>query len=90
MAFNNKVTVRQGGDEMRADNMKGFLTPEDKFERLEARGDSYLKQAEKAEIKSRDMDFFFADQRLVRALATGEASVNSLGDDAKKRRAPPP
>lgn len=84
VAFHNNVTVRQGDDEMRARDMKGFLTEEDRFERLEARGDSYLKQEERAEIKSRDMDFFFNGERLVRALATGDAAVNSLGAEAKK------
>lgn len=84
VAFHNHVTVRQGEDEMRALNMKGLLTPQNKFERLEARGNAYLKQAQRAEIKARDLDFFFAEERLVRALATGDALVNSLGDGAKR------
>lgn len=84
VAFNNRVIITQGSDEMRANNMLGLLTEKDKFERIEARGNSYLKQAEKAEIKSTDMDFFFDDQRLTRAVATGEAYVRSLGADALK------
>jgi LPS export ABC transporter protein LptC/lipopolysaccharide transport protein LptA len=84
VAFNNHVIITQGSDEMRANNMLGLLTEKDKFERIEARGNSYLKQADKAEIKSTDMDFFFDEQRLTRAVATGEAYVRSLGADALK------
>jgi lipopolysaccharide transport protein LptA/LPS export ABC transporter protein LptC len=84
VAFNNHVIITQGSDEMRANNMLGLLTEKDKFERIEARGNSYLKQADKAEIKSADMDFFFDEQRLTRAVATGEAYVRSLGVDALK------
>jgi lipopolysaccharide export system protein LptA len=84
VAFNNRVIVTQGSDEMRANNMLGLLSNEDKIERIEARGNAYLKQADKAEIKSADMDFFFAEQRLTRAVATGEAYVRSLGAEALK------
>jgi lipopolysaccharide export system protein LptA len=84
VAFNHRVVITQGSDEMRANNMLGLLTEADKFERIEARGNAYLKQADKAEIKSADMDFFFAEQRLTRAVATGEAYVRSLGDESLK------
>ena len=84
VAFRNHVTVKQGADEMRAQDMLGLLSEANQFERIEARGNSYIKQAEKAEITSRDMDFFFHEQRLVRALATGDAVVNSLSAEAKK------
>ena len=84
VAFNNTVIITQGSDEMRANHMLGLLTEEDKFERIEARGNSYLKQTDKAEIKSADMDFFFDQQRLTRAVATGEAYVRSLGSESLK------
>lgn len=84
VAFNNSVIITQGSDEMRANNMLGLLTDENKFERIEARGNAYLKQTDKAEIKSKDMDFFFDAQRLTRALATGEAYIRSLGSEAVK------
>jgi len=84
VAFTTNVIVTQGDDEMRAAKMLGLLTEEDKIERLEARGSAYLKQADKAEIKSSAMDFFFTEQRLVRATATGEASVYSLGAEPRK------
>ncbi len=79
VSFDENVIVTQGADEMRANKMLGLLTEANKFERLEARGNSYLKQSEKAEIKSTDMDFFFAEQRLIRATATGGAVVRTLG-----------
>jgi lipopolysaccharide export system protein LptA len=84
VSFNDNVIVTQGADEMRANNMLGLLTEQNKFDRLEARGNSYLKQADKAEIKSADMDFFFAEQRLIRATATGGAFVRSLGGEPVK------
>jgi LPS export ABC transporter protein LptC len=84
VAFDHNVIVTQGADEMRANKMLGLLTEENKFKRLEARGNSYLKQADKAEIKSVDMDFFFVEQRLIRATATGGASVRSLGGEPVK------
>ncbi len=84
VAFNNTVIITQGSDEMRANNMLGLLTEENKFERVEARGNAYLKQTDKAEIKSADMDFFFDEQRLTRAVATGEAYVRSLGSESVK------
>jgi LPS export ABC transporter protein LptC/lipopolysaccharide transport protein LptA len=84
LALYNNVIVTQGTDEMRANNMLGLLTEKNKFERIEARGNSYLKQTDKAEIKSTDMDFFFDEQRLTRATATGEATVHSLGSESVK------
>jgi lipopolysaccharide export system protein LptA len=84
IALNNNAIVTQGTDELRANNMLGLLTEANKFERIEARGNAYLKQTDKAEIKSADMDFFFDEQRLTRATATGEAAVHSLGSEAVK------
>ncbi|MEW6126088.1 MAG: LPS export ABC transporter periplasmic protein LptC [Acidobacteriota bacterium] len=88
VAFNDKVIVTQGADEMRANTMLGLLSDDNKIERIEARGNAYLKQSEKAEIKSSDMDFFFAEQRLIRATATGSAFARTLsGEPVKEARA---
>ncbi|MBI3651958.1 MAG: LPS export ABC transporter periplasmic protein LptC [Acidobacteria bacterium] len=84
VTLNHNVIVTQGSDEMRANDMLGVLTEANKFERIEARGNAYLKQTDKAEIKSTDMDFFFDDQRLTRAIANGEAYVQSLGSPSVK------
>ncbi len=80
--FDTNVIVDQGTDEMRADHMVSYLDDANKIERIEARTNSYLKQEDKAEIKSTDMDFFFGDDhQLSRAVATGNAYARSLGPD---------
>ena len=49
------------------------------------RGSASLKQANKAEIKSSDLDFYFAGgNQLVRAVASGEAQARSLGQGAAR------
>lgn len=79
VTFTGNVIVTQGKDEMRADRMTGFLDDDERIELIEARGNSYLKQEKKAEIKSPDMDFFFEEgSQLVRALATGGVETRSL------------
>jgi len=77
------VIVNQGANEMRANNMVGHVGAANRIESIEARGDSNLKQAESAEIKSENMDFFFEqDQQLSRAVASGGAYTRSLGPGA--------
>lgn len=77
------VIVNQGANEMRANNMVGHVSAGNRIESIEARGDSNLKQAESAEIKSENMDFFFEqDQQLARAVASGGAYTRSLGPGA--------
>jgi lipopolysaccharide transport protein LptA len=78
--FTGYVVVTKVSDEMRADQMTGYLDGANHVERIEARSNSYLKQSGKAEIKSNDMDFFFAGgQRLEKALASGGVYAKSLG-----------
>jgi lipopolysaccharide transport protein LptA/LPS export ABC transporter protein LptC len=80
VSFNGSVLVTQGGDQMASNQMVGFIGSEKKIERIEARGSARLKQAEKLEITSADMEFFFGEtQQLVRALATGNVHARSLG-----------
>lgn len=79
VTFNGGAHVTQGSDEMRADRMVGLLDDADRIERIEARGDSQLKQGDKVEIKSANMDFFFDNQNLVRAVANGSAYTRTLG-----------
>jgi lipopolysaccharide export system protein LptA len=72
---------------MRADKMVAYTDATNHIERVEARGNSHLKQTDKAEIQSPDMDFFFgASHQLERALAVGGASMRSL-DGAAPREA---
>ncbi|MEW6211793.1 MAG: LPS export ABC transporter periplasmic protein LptC [Acidobacteriota bacterium] len=84
VTFIGGVRVSQGRDEMRADRMTGFLDDTDKIERIEARGNSRLVQAEKSEIESVDMDFFFEEQQLTRATATGGVRLRTLGSNPEK------
>ncbi len=77
--------VTQGADELRADRMVSYTDNTNHLERVESRGNSSLKQAEKAEIKSPDMDFFFNEtHQLARAVAMRGAYTRSLGAGSGK------
>ena len=90
--FEGAVVVTQGQQEARADAMSGFLNGQDKekkkLERIELRGNSFLKDArtgKQAEAQARDMDFFFdGEQQLTRAVAVGAARARSLEADAPR------
>ena len=82
ITFAGNAIVTQEADELRADRMVSYADASNHIERIEARGNAYLKQAEKAEIKSPDMDFFFGEtHQLARAVALGGASTRSLGPE---------
>jgi LPS export ABC transporter protein LptC/lipopolysaccharide transport protein LptA len=87
--FAGNAQVIQGDQLGKADSITGFYRKNtDKLERVEARGNSYLKSQEKGkqqEIVARDIDFHFDDQqRLLKAVATGQAVVRSLEKDAPR------
>lgn len=80
ITFDGRVVVTQGEDELRADRMIGYTDPSNHLERIEARGNAHLKQAERAEINSPEIDFFFGEShRLERAVARRGAHARSLG-----------
>src|SRR5262249_31492628 len=82
IAFKGHATVTQDANELRSDNMVCYANASNHIERIEARGGSYLKQTDKAEISSPDMDFYFGEtHQLSRAVALGGASTKSLGID---------
>ncbi len=82
ITFEGNAIVTQETDELRADRMVSYADATNHIERIEARGSAYLKQAEKAEIKSPDMDFFFGEtHQLARAVAMRGASTRSLGPE---------
>ena len=82
VTFDGNAIVSQETDELRADRMVSYTDASNHIERIEARGSAYLKQAEKAEIKSPDMDFFFGEShQLARAVALRGASTRSLGPE---------
>ncbi|MBI1760514.1 MAG: LPS export ABC transporter periplasmic protein LptC [Acidobacteria bacterium] len=88
--FEGAVVVSQGTQEGRADAMNGFLdaATKKKLERIELRGNSFLKDGRKgnqAEAQARDMDFFFdGEQQLTKAVAVGAATARSLEPDAPR------
>jgi lipopolysaccharide export system protein LptA len=87
--FEGNVAVTQGERLARADQINGFTNPQTKkIERIELRGNSYLKSQEKgkaSEAQSRDMDFFFDEaQQLKSVAANGSARARSLEKDAPR------
>jgi lipopolysaccharide transport protein LptA/LPS export ABC transporter protein LptC len=90
VTFTNKAVATQGSDEMRANRLTGYLDSGDHIERIEARGESYLRQSDRSELKSADMDFFFGEtHQLARAVANGDAYARSLsGEPLREARAP--
>src|SRR5215475_5765643 len=87
--FESNVNVTQGERQGRADLASGFVNPQTKkIERIETRGNSRLESREKgkaSEAQSRDMDFFFDEQRrLKNSAAYGGARVRSLEPDSPR------
>lgn len=87
--FTGNAQVIQGEQFGKADAITGiYIKNTDKLERVEARGNSYLRTQEQGklqEIAARDLDFFFDEQqRLLKAIATGKAVARSLEKDAPR------
>ncbi|HZF39086.1 MAG TPA: LPS export ABC transporter periplasmic protein LptC [Blastocatellia bacterium] len=87
--FEGNVNVTQGERQGRADLATGFVNPQTKrLERIEARGNSRLETREKgksSEAQSRDMDFFFDEERrLKNSAAYGDARARSLEPDSPR------
>ncbi|MFY9611584.1 MAG: LPS export ABC transporter periplasmic protein LptC, partial [Blastocatellia bacterium] len=80
-SFEGNALVTRAKDEMRAQRMTAYFDAGNRIERIEARGASNLKQLDKVEISSPDMDFFFNpdSHQLARAVAAGGAHTRSLG-----------
>jgi LPS export ABC transporter protein LptC/lipopolysaccharide transport protein LptA len=87
--FEGNVNVTQGERQGRADLATGFVNPKTKkIERIEARGGARLESREKgkaSEAQSRDMDFFFDEERRLKNSASyGDARVRSLEPDSPR------
>jgi lipopolysaccharide export system protein LptA len=87
--FEGNVNITQGERQGRADLATGFVIPKTKkLERIEARGNSRLESREKgkaSEAQSRDMDFFFDEERRMKnSAAFGDARVRSLEPDSPR------
>jgi lipopolysaccharide export system protein LptA len=85
--FEGGVTAEQARDIMSGDNLYGTLNEQKHLQKLEVRGNSYLRSMEEgrsAEVHATDMDFFLdADQRLERAVAMGNAGGKTLDADSE-------
>ena len=87
LSFSGSVTVEQDRDVMSGDNLFATLNEQKRLQKVELRGNSYLRSMEEgraAEVNSVDMDFFLdKDQRLERAVALKDARAKSLDSDAE-------
>jgi LPS export ABC transporter protein LptC/lipopolysaccharide transport protein LptA len=87
LAFSGGATAEQGKSVMSGDSLAGFLSQQKKVERVEARGNSYLRSGEEgraAEVHSVNMDFFFdAQQKLEHAVASGQVEARTLEADSQ-------
>jgi LPS export ABC transporter protein LptC len=87
LSFFGNVTAEQDRDVMSGDNLFATLNEQKRLQKVELRGNSYLRSMEEgraAELNSVDMDFFLdKDQRLERAVAMRDARAKSLDSDAE-------
>jgi lipopolysaccharide export system protein LptA len=86
LAFAGGVTVEQETDVLSGDNITAFLNQQQRLERAEIRGNSYLRVIDPgraAEVHSVDMDFFLdKDQQLDRAVANNNVTARTLEGDS--------
>ena len=91
LTFSGGVTAEQEHDILSGDNLYATLNEQKRLEKVELRGNSYLRSMEEgrsAEVHSVDMDFFLdKDQRLERAVATRDARARSLDSDVEMQLA---
>ncbi len=87
ITFSGGATAEQDRDIMTGDNLIVALNPQKRVQRVEVRGNSYLRAMDEghaAEIHSVDMTFFFdADQRLETAVAARDVRAQSLEADSE-------
>jgi lipopolysaccharide export system protein LptA len=87
LSFSGGVTAEQDRDVMSGDNLYATLTEQKRLQKIELRGNSYLRSMEEgrsAEVRAVDMDFNLdADQRLERAVAMRDAAGRSLDADSE-------
>jgi lipopolysaccharide export system protein LptA len=87
LSFSGGVTAEQERDVMSGDNMFATLNEQQRLQKIEVRGNSYLRSMDPgraAEVRSVDLDFFLdKDQRLERAVATRDTRARSLDADSE-------
>ncbi len=86
LTFSGGATAEQDQDIMSGDNLTAILSDKKKLEKIEMRGNSYLRSMDEghaAEAHSVDMDFFFdGDQRLQRAYGSRDIRAQTLNADS--------
>lgn len=87
LTFSGGATAEQDRDVMSGDKLTAILDDKKKLQKIEARGNSYLRSMDEghaAEAHSVDMDFFLdGDQRLQRAYATRDVRAQTLNADSE-------
>ncbi|HWT01482.1 MAG TPA: LPS export ABC transporter periplasmic protein LptC [Pyrinomonadaceae bacterium] len=87
LSFTGGATAEQERDVMSGEQLAATLNTQKRVEKLEARGNSYLRSMSEgggAEVQAADMDFFFdADQRLMKATAARDVRARSLDADSQ-------
>jgi LPS export ABC transporter protein LptC len=87
LTFSGGATAEQEQDIMSGDNLTAILNDKKKLQKIEMRGNSYLRTMEEgraAEAHSVDMDFFLdGDQRLQRAHGSRDIRAQTLNADSE-------
>ncbi|HKP71711.1 MAG TPA: LPS export ABC transporter periplasmic protein LptC, partial [Pyrinomonadaceae bacterium] len=87
LVFSGGATAEQEQDVMSGETLSGFLNEQKHINRIEARGNSYLRSMDAgraAEVRSADMDFFFdANQQLEHAVASKDVHARSLDAESE-------
>ena len=87
LVFDGGATAEQERDVFSGDALHATLTKERQIDRIESRGNSYLRsmtEGRAAELSAAEMDFYFdADQKIRYARASRDARGRSLDADAE-------
>lgn len=87
LTFAGGATAEQDREIMSGDNLIANLTEQKRLQKIEIRGNSYLRTMQEgraAEVHSIDMDFFLdGDQRLERAVAMKDTRAQTLDSDSQ-------
>lgn len=87
LSFSGGVTAEQERDVMSGENLYATLTAQRRLQKLEVRGNAYLRSMEagrSAEVHAADMDFLLDnDQRLERAVAMRNAGGKTLDAESE-------
>jgi lipopolysaccharide export system protein LptA len=89
LTFSGGATAEQDRDVMSGDTLIGVVTEKKKLQKLEVRGNSYLRtmnEGRAAEVHAADMDFYLDDdQRLKQATGTRDVRGQSLDADSEMK-----